>query len=320
MKVEVLPEQGYRQKMEEVEKLLKEKEKTGWFDPDGRGNLYYETYLLPEAAGTVVLIHGFTENAEKYKELIYYFLQNGYQVYTMDMRGHGRSVRDTGDDLSLTHIDRFESYIADVEYLAELAKRENPGSPLYLFGHSMGGGVSAAVLQKRPDLFQKAVLNSPMIQPLTGSIPFPLAVFIAHLMVKLGKGKDYVAGQHGYQGDETFEASCSSCEARYDYYAEKRSAEKLFQNCGASYSWLWGAGKLTKSLLRQENCKRVQLPVLLFQAELDNVVSNDAQKQFVAQLPDARLVVMPNTKHESYLGTTATLEAYLTELFSFLEA
>ena len=107
MKIDFLPEQGYRQKMDEIAEILKQQGKTGWFDPDGRGNIYYETYLLPEAAGTVVLIHGFTENAEKYKELIYYFLQNSYQVYTMDMRGHGRSVRDTGDDLSLTHIDRF---------------------------------------------------------------------------------------------------------------------------------------------------------------------------------------------------------------------
>ena len=320
MKIDVLPEQGYRQKMEEVTEYLKERGKNGFFDPDGRGNLYYESYQIPDAVGTIVLIHGFTENAEKYKELIYYFLQNNYQVYTMDMRGHGRSVRDTGDDLSLTHIDRFESYIADVEYLAELAKKENPDLPLYLFGHSMGGGVSAAVLQKRPELFKKAVLNSPMIQPLTGNIPFPAAIFIANLMVKLGKGKDYVAGQHGYQGDETFENSCSSCEARYEYYAEKRAKEKLFQNCGASYSWLSGAGKLTKSLLRPENCKKVKLPVLLFQAELDDVVSNDAQKQFVGKLPNAKLVVVPNTKHESYIGTSKTLEKYLTKLFTFLEA
>ena len=42
---------------------------------------------------------------------------------------------------------------------------------IYLYGHSMGGGIAAAVAARAPEMFEKVILSSPMIRPLTGGVP-----------------------------------------------------------------------------------------------------------------------------------------------------
>ena len=101
--MEIISEMGYRDRMEkEAVPFLKEHRYCGFFAPDGQGEIYYERYRQEKAGGTVVMVHGFSESAEKYAEMIYYFLQAGYQVYIMDVRGHGRSVTSGTGNTSCT--------------------------------------------------------------------------------------------------------------------------------------------------------------------------------------------------------------------------
>ena len=51
----------------------------------------------PRSVAPVVISYGFTENARKYSELIWYFLLDGYSVCVLEHRGHGYSVRDVDD-------------------------------------------------------------------------------------------------------------------------------------------------------------------------------------------------------------------------------
>lgn len=318
IRMEIISEMGYRDRMEkEAVPFLKEHRYCGFFAPDGQGDIYYERYRQEKAGGTVVMVHGFSESAEKYAEMIYYFLQAGYQVYIMDVRGHGRSVR-SREDLSMVHIDRYERYLSDLEYLAaEIAAKENPALPLYLYGHSMGGGIAAAFLEKSPGTFRKAVLSSPMIRPLTGGIPFGAAYGIADMQCRLGKGGCYVVGHHAFAGDETFESSASVSAERYEYYARKRQSEEKFQTNGASYSWLREAARMSKYILKEVNCRKITAEVLLFQAEREEYVDKKAQEKFVSRVESARLVPMAGTKHEIYMSDDGHVVQYLDEILKF---
>ena len=60
---------------------------------DGK-SLYTCCYMADMPRATVVIVHGFTENAFKYSEIIHSLLRNGYNVLIYDQRGHGRSWRD----------------------------------------------------------------------------------------------------------------------------------------------------------------------------------------------------------------------------------
>ena len=87
----------------------------GYFDGEGGSRLFLSTYKADSPVGAVTMVHGYTESAEKWQELIYSLLIHGFSVYAYDARGHGRSGRDSrlGGDLTLTHVDSFEDYVSD---------------------------------------------------------------------------------------------------------------------------------------------------------------------------------------------------------------
>lgn len=105
----------------------------------------YDVYSLDdtiEARGVVLLVHGIGEHAGRYAHVAAAFNSAGYIVYAPDVRGHGRTgVKAAGGNLS--KLGRLGpgglgGAIADMTALTEIIRRENPGLPVVLLGHSMG--------------------------------------------------------------------------------------------------------------------------------------------------------------------------------------
>ena len=80
----------------------------------------------------VVISHGFTENAEKYKEIVYYFIKEHFHVYLPEHCGHGKSYR-LVEDPSLVYVDSYHRYVEDLLFVARKAKAEACGLPLVLY-------------------------------------------------------------------------------------------------------------------------------------------------------------------------------------------
>lgn len=78
--------------------------------------------------GVVVISHGFTENAEKYKEIVYYFIKEHFHVYLPEHCGHGKSYR-LVEDPSLVYVDSYHRYVEDLLFVARKAKAEACGLP-----------------------------------------------------------------------------------------------------------------------------------------------------------------------------------------------
>jgi len=288
-------------------------------EPGKKIHCMYFQADMPE--GVVVISHGYTETIEKYTEVIYYFLKKQYSVWMHEHCGHGFSYRLT-DDFSLVHVDYFSRYIRDLVFVAREARQKAAGLPVYLYAHSMGGGIGAAAAAKAPELFDKIVLSSPMIRPLTGGVPWRISRDIAAIKCFVGKNGSYVAGQHPYTGKDTFEESCATSEARFNYYNRKRTKEVHFQTCAASYGWLHGADTLNR-YLQQEAWKHICVPVLLFQAAHETVVSVTEQKIFVEKINrngrvKAALVVIPGAKHEIFNSQNDVLAGYWEKVFDFI--
>ena len=105
------------------------------------GTMHAEVYNRLDAKHAVVILHGYTESAEKFRELAWYFVQSGYSVFAMDHRGHGRSVREV-EDTSVTHVDRFSDYLRDLgEFMENVVRPRMGGARLCLYAHSMGGAL-----------------------------------------------------------------------------------------------------------------------------------------------------------------------------------
>lgn len=318
MKNVFLTEAEYPQKMETVvEPYLAACGEELWFERESGKKIYCASYKAKKPKGVLMLSHGFTETAEKYKELIYYFVRAGYHVYLPEHCGHGRSYR-LVEDLSLVHVDSYKRYVDDFLFVTREVKKEHPRLAMFLYGHSMGGGIAAAAAAKEPDWFQKIVLSSPMIRPSTGKIPWHDARTIAAAFCKAGQAERYVTGQKPYQGRGNFETSSSVSRVRYEYYQDKKEKEPLFQTNAASYGWLYAAACLNRYLQR-EGYKHIKAPVLLFQSEHDHLVSKKEQVRFVLKLNQngnpAKLVRVPRSRHEIWGSGGTILKGYLGMIF-----
>ncbi len=316
----ILREENYREMMETVaEPFLKERSQELFLNREEGNLLHCVKYQAENPKGVVLISHGFTESAEKYKEVCCYFVKEHYHVYVPEHCGHGKSYRLT-EDFSLVHVDRYERYVEDLLFIAMLAKKDNPNLPLFLYAHSMGGGIGAAAAARKPELFAKMVLTSPMIRPLTGKIPWGVARIISAGMCLVGRGTSYASG-HAYDGKETFADSASLSEARFAYYQKKRDSQRELQTCAASFGWLREAGRLN-GYLRGKAVKRIQSPVILFQAEQEAWVSKEEQSRFIHALKaggvKAELIVAENAKHEIFNAGLPVLEKYWGKVFEFL--
>lgn len=334
-RVTCLSEENLKQQMEEaVEPFLmkicqcgrlqtgkkaEQEEDGGGAAAGGQAELYYELYPQETEKGTIVISYGFTESCLKYHELIYYFFKQGYQVAVMDHRGHGKSLREV-DDVTIVHIDLFSRYVKDLhQFVKTVAKPMAQGKPLYLYGHSMGGCIGAFYLEQYPDDFEKAVLNAPMLGLKLGACPAWAARILCDLKVMKGNGKERLFTQSAFDPEEPFAQSSASSQARHAYYLEKRQKDPSYQTCSASYYWGKEAINAGEFVTSRAQAKKVKTPVLLFQAELDDLVKPHAQQRFVERIENGRLMLVKGVRHEIYRAPNKVLEPYLEEIFRFYE-
>ena len=94
IKIAYLQETDFELQMKRiVVPYLKTYLKRGTFAGYGGTQIAYYSYVRRRAGGIIVISHGFSEFAEKYQEMVFYFLQAGYSVFVPEHRGHGSSQR-----------------------------------------------------------------------------------------------------------------------------------------------------------------------------------------------------------------------------------
>lgn len=278
--------------------------------------LYGETFCPEGSEKTVVIVHGFTESCDKYREMIYYFLKEGFSVCIYEQRGHGRSRGNL--PLDATHVRRFQHYVDDLNaVISQVVKKQLP-SPYYLFAHSMGGLVGGLYLEQHPNVFTKAVFNSPMFEVNRGGMSFSTAWRLTTLMCLQGKGPTRMPGQGTFSEKEDFPNSAATSYHRYRFYHQHQIKNKHLQHNGASIQWLREGLIGGRKLVDPKRCAKVTIPVLLFQAEHDTYVLPGGQDKFMASIPNGTLLTVPGSKHEIYLTENPTFQYYVQTVMDFL--
>lgn len=129
----------------------------------------------PHAA--VLLTHGFGEYAGRYATayhgLIPALVAGGYRVYAYDQRGHGQSAGRRG-------VADLRDLVAD-HLKARDVLRGQP-LPVFAFGHSMGGLVTAASVARDPRGLSGVILSSPAL--LVGENEPPLLRRLAPVLAR----------------------------------------------------------------------------------------------------------------------------------------
>ena len=312
-----IPEDRYQEVYDEsvVPYLQAHEERDDFFESFDQARIHYTVWKADDPKGTIVILHGFTESVVKFRPLAYVFLNEGYNVCILDQRGHGKSHRDV-ENPSWTHVDHFEDYVKDFEIFLDRAVKKVPG-PYYLFGHSMGGAVSALYLETGSTFFKKAVLTSPMICPAHAGVPIPVTKLVFRTLTLFGKRKKVLFGAPDYTGEENFENACASSEARFIWYNNFKKADKDLYTCNPTVGWALESMKVPKKILKKGAPEGVKTPVLLFSCDNDTMVLRPQQQQFVSRVPGARFETVSGGKHELYRSEDRVLYPYLERVIGF---
>lgn len=289
----------------------------GYFMGKENLKIYYRSYEVKDSKGSIVISHGFCESIERYKELIKILNQNNFSVYGLDHRGHGKSGR-LGIDDSQINVEDFNYYVEDLKtFLDSIVVHKLDGNKLFLFAHSMGGAVGSLFLEKYNNYFDSAILNAPMMQINTGNYPEIISKLVAKFMCFVRQGNRYILGQVPFSGKSDLNGSGTSSEKRYYTYFNKQLRYKHLQTSGGSFNWLNQSFKAIRYIIKEENIKKITIPMLLFQAGKDTYVKPKGQNKFVSYSKNCKLILIKESKHEIYLERDEIFNPYIEQVINF---
>lgn len=100
-------------------------------------NIFVRSWSPATAPRAVVVIcHGVNSHGGQYLWAAEQFVDHGFAVYWLDLRGRGKSEGER------FYVEDIAEYVGDLAATVNLAKSREPGLPVFLLGHSAGGVVS----------------------------------------------------------------------------------------------------------------------------------------------------------------------------------
>ncbi len=107
-----------------------------------------------ETKAIVLIVHGLNSHSGYYEGFADQLTENHYEVYAMDLPGHGLSDGDR------SYIRDFQDLFSDIDMLFDIATAAHPALPVFLFGHSAGGVFASAYASSRQDRLKGLICES----------------------------------------------------------------------------------------------------------------------------------------------------------------
>jgi acylglycerol lipase len=143
-----------------------------WLTSHSGTKLYTRTYPAAETKAVLVFVHGFCEHVGRYEHAHPKWAERGITVFTFDGRGFGRTALDKENKSKDSSYGKtsWKDQLRDIEW-AILHVTTEFAAPVFLMGHSMGGGevLAFATRQKPPPspetvkLLNGVIGSSPLI-------------------------------------------------------------------------------------------------------------------------------------------------------------
>lgn len=137
----------------------------GEFEGSGGRTLFRRSWLPDgDARAVVAIVHGYAEHSGRYHHVAERLTAEGYAVHSFDLRGHGRSAGER------TLVRSFNEHLSDVKRFLAWVRQRQPGKPVFLLGHSMGGMIATLyVIAREPEL-AGLILSGPALPSAEGRV------------------------------------------------------------------------------------------------------------------------------------------------------
>lgn len=255
--------------------------------------------MLQPHRGTVLLLAGRGEFMDKYHETATDLTGRGFDVYSFDWRGQGLSSRVLANPQK-GYVETYDDYLKDLSHFIQTIMTPNARAPYYLLAHSMGGHVGLRYLHDHGDLFEQTILTAPLIDiAMPSFLKSMLKVYIRGA-VNLGFGAYYVpgAGDSNPQGNIFENNKLTSDRRRFERTNHQLIETPGLAVGGVTHKWLQATFLSIDRLKGTGFSEKIETPILMVAAGKDCVVSNTAQENIKTRLPQCRLAVLENAKHE----------------------
>ncbi|WP_400163143.1 lysophospholipase [Brevibacillus sp. TJ4] len=231
-----------------------------------------------DSQGIVVLVHGTGEHYGRYQHVGEYLNRCGWDVYTGDLPGWGRTSGRKG------HIDSFAQYTDTVrawveEALEDAAERR----PVFLLGHSLGGLVAVRFItayERRGEL-AGMILSSPCLQ---------LKLQVPAWKTQLARLLDTIWPTLSMANGITPEMVSRDPEVQRAYVSDPYNVPKV------SVRWFQELHRAMDEAWKQR--KKLDIPLLVLQAGDDSLIESAAVERFATGLPHCTFHLFPGLRHE----------------------
>lgn len=218
--------------------------------------------LNQSAHAVIGLVHGMGEHGDRYKNVAERMAEAGFILAAIDQHGHGRSSGKRGHMLSL------DAAVSDVALFIEQERIRNPGLPIFLYGHSMGGNVALnCALRLRPNI-RGLILTSPWLR--LAFNPPPIKEWLGKRMASIIPTLQQSTGLNpadlfrpGYSG---------AIPIIGDPLCHTRITAKTYSEVQDGGRWAL------------EHGKQLQIPTLLLHGTADRVTSFEASEQLAVHI------------------------------------
>jgi alpha-beta hydrolase superfamily lysophospholipase len=230
--------------------------------------------------GVLVIAHGLGEHGGAYGFVAEAIASRlGIDVLAFDFRGHGHSPGRRGVVRS------YEDFLADLRGALAWARRERPGVPVFLLGHSNGGLVALRALLDGEPGIAALVLSNPALR---------LAQHVPLLKLWAGAVLRRVAPRVTLQTDVTPEALIRDPEI---LASRQRDEDPLRHSriCAPLFFGMIEAGEFVRA-----RAEAITIPTLLILGGSDPVIDPQTTLAFFDRLAstDKRACVYPESLHE----------------------
>lgn len=241
--------------------------------------LHLRWTLAPNAKGTVLVVHGIGEHGGRYKNVEEALLPAGWNVFTYDHRGHGRS---TG---RRTHVDRFDDYADDLQRVFDEVQSLAGKGKIFVWGHSMGGLITTVWAGLRRPAVWGAILVAP---PYRIAVPVPKVKILAAKLLSNVVPTLALANEV----DPSLLSRDPSVGKAYatDALVERKATVR------------WGAEFLAAVDRVNARASEVQVPYLLLHGTADKITSSEGSREFHAKTAssDKTLSIYEGYFHEMH--------------------
>lgn len=253
------------------------------FDGAGGALLHIQVWHpAGDPVAALAVVHGYGDHGGRYVWLGEAMAARGYAVYVYDLRGHGQSSGERGQ------VRRFSDYYDDTAIYLDEVRRSQPGRPLCLLGHSLGGLIAAGFAAEHPRGLDGLVLSSPFFR-LAMEVP-PTKVVGARVLAVV---------KPGWNIGNTVQAADLSHEPDVvDAYV----TDPLVHHVAPAR---WAVEMLSAQAAAPTTAERLELPLLLLYGSEDAVADPAIARAFFAAAgsPDKTLRGYEGFYHELFNET-----------------